>query len=101
MRLPTKLLAMPLVLLSAGCQTIVTIPPAECSRFIPEGWKEPVPGAALPQADTARDWQAFGVAQSGQLSKANGRMADTLYIFGECERRMNEARPRKKFLGIF
>jgi len=55
----------------------------------------------LPQADDVRAWQGFGVAQSGQLSKANGRTADVLHIFGECERLNNEARPRRKFLGLF
>lgn len=101
MRLPMKLLAMPLALLSASCQTIVQTPPAECSRFVPDSWKEGVPGAPLPEEDTVRAWQGFGVAQSGQLSKANGRLSDTLHIFGECERRANEARPRQKILGIF
>lgn len=88
-------------MLSAGCQSIVQTPPADCSAFIPPQWREAVPGAALPQDDTARDWQAFGVAQSGQLAKANGRLADSLHIFGECERRANDARPRQKILGIF
>jgi len=101
MRHRIRLLVMPLALLSAGCQTIVETPPAECSRFIPDRWKEGVPGAPLPDENTARAWQGFGVAQSGQLSKANGRLSDTLHIFGECERRANEARPRKKILGIF
>ena len=97
----TKLLAMPLVLLSAACQSIVTTPPADCSAFIPDAWREGVAGAPLPTEDTARGWQSFGVAQSGQLAKANGRLADTLHIVGECERLASAARPRKKVLGIF
>lgn len=97
----TKWLVLPLGALSAACQTIVQTPPANCTAFIPDAWREAVPGAALPQDDTARAWQGFGVSQSGQLSKANGRLADTLHIVGECERRMNDARPRKKLLGIF
>ena len=96
-----KPLAMLLALPSAACQTIVSTPPARCSEFIPAEWAEPVPGAPLPQADAARDWQAFGVQQSGQLSKANGRVADTLHIFETCERLANEARPRKQLLAIF
>jgi hypothetical protein len=31
---------------------------------------------------------------AGQLSKANGRTADTIAIQTECERQMNEARPK-------
>ncbi len=96
-----RLLALPLALLSASCQTLVTTPPAQCSRFIPETWREPVGSTALPVEDSARAWQGFGVAQSGQLAKANGRSADMLHIFGECERLNNEARPRRKFLGLF
>lgn len=92
---------LPLALLSAGCQSIVTTPAADCSAFIPDGWREAVPGAPLPASDDVRAWQGFGVAQTGQLTKANGRLADTLHIVGECERRANTARPRRRVLGIF
>jgi hypothetical protein len=73
---------------------------------VPEGWKQPVPSAPLPvqgatDLDEAKAWQGFGVAQTGQLQKANGRTGDILHIWGECERRYNEAKPRKKFLGVF
>jgi hypothetical protein len=88
-------------MLFAGCSTIVTTPPANCSEFIPPSWKVPVESAPLPKEDTAQDWQGFGVGQTGQLVKANGRQADTVHIFETCERRANDARPRKKFLGIF
>lgn len=88
-------------LLLCGCQTVVNTPPADCSSFIPAGWKTPIEGASLPADDTLPEWMKFGLGQSGQLSKANGRHADTLHIFGECERRQNDARPRKKLLGIF
>ena len=70
----------------------MTTPPADCSAFIPDAWREGVPGAAIPTGDAVREWMEFGVAQSAQLAKANGRMADTLHIFGECERRAAEAR---------
>lgn len=60
-----------------------------------------MPGAPLPTEDTSAEWQKFGVGQSGQLSKANGRLSDTLHIFSTCEKRANDARPRKKILGIF
>ena len=99
----------------AACQTIVSTPPADCSAFIPPAWTNPVTGYPLPdfhEADSAPDpvqaaraeakaWQQFGVGQSGQLAKANGRQADTLHIFETCENRINAARPRRKFLGIF
>jgi len=87
--------------LLAGCQTIVTTPPADCIAYIPQAWRLPIDGAPLPEGDTLPDWQKFGVAQTGQLSKANGRTADVLHIFGTCEAKANKARPRKKFLGIF
>ena len=96
-----KLLAMPLALLSAGCQTIVTTPPASCVEFIPDSWKLAIPGAPLPAEDTLPEWQKFGVAQSGQLSNANGKAEDILHIVTVCEAKANAARPRKKFLGIF
>lgn len=102
MILPVIKLA-PLVLL-AGCQTVVTTPPADCTGFIPDAWQEPVAGYPLPPAsagDDARQWQAFGVGQTGQLAKANGQKADILHIVGECERRANDARPRQKWMGLF
>lgn len=94
------LLIAPLALL-AGCQTIVTTPPADCIAYVPDGWREPVEGYSLPSDDTLPAWQQFGVGQSGQLTKANERQKDTLHIIGECERRANDARPRRKILGIF
>ncbi len=89
------------VALLAGCQTVVATQPANCSEFIPTGWKAPVDGYPLPADDTLPAWQAFGVGQSGQLSKANDRQADTLHIFETCEKRTNDALPRRKFLGVF
>lgn len=96
-----KVIAIAPLTLMAGCQTIVTTPPADCMAYIPAAWQEPIPGAPLPAADELVDWQKFGVAQTGQLSKANGRTADVLHIVSTCEAKANKARPRKKFLGIF
>jgi len=93
------LLFAPLALLG-GCSTIVTTPPADCLGYIPTGWKTPIEGYPLPADDTLPSWQQFGVGQSGQLTKANERQKDTLHIIGECEKRANDARPRKKFLGV-
>lgn len=109
-----KLLMLLLVLPSAACQTIVTTPIADCAGFIPDRWRAPVPGVALPAPigpDVVNDqakleaalkgWMQFGVGQSGQLEKANGRTGDTIFIVEKCEARANAARPRKKILGIF
>ena len=76
-------------------------PPASCSEFIPQSWRVGVSGAPLPVDDTLLEWQKFSVAQSGQLEKANGRLTDTIHIVSTCERRQNDARPRRKVLGIF
>lgn len=97
MRLTKKLLVMPLALLSAGCQTTVTTPPASCSEFIPSAWAEEQHGADMPQGDSAAEWMAFGVAQTGALVKVHGRLMDTLHIFRECEKRANAARPKRLF----
>jgi len=95
-----RLLLAPIALL-AGCQTLVSTPPSNCAAFIPTSWKEPIAGYPLPADDTLPSWMQFGVGQSGQLAKSNDRHADTLHIFAECERRQLEARPRKKWLGVF
>lgn len=39
----------------------------------------------------ARDWMQFGVAQTGQLAKANARTVDSLGIIERCEARDAEA----------
>ena len=56
--------------------------------MIPSGWIEPVPSAALPPADAVEtDWQVFGIEQTGQLARANGRTADVVEIVTSCEAR--------------
>lgn len=87
--------------LLAGCQTLVTTPPASCIEFIPDAWKLATPGAQLPADDTLPEWQKFGVAQTGQLSKESGQKADIIHIMTVCEAKANAARPRRRFLGIF
>lgn len=37
-------------------------------------------------------WAGAYVAQDGQIAKANGRTADTIYIVGQCEDMANAAR---------
>jgi hypothetical protein len=75
--------------------------PSDCAGFIPEAWKEPVPGAELPDGNTLADWIVFADQQTAQLDKANGRLRDTLHIVGECERRAAAAVKRPKVLGVF
>lgn len=76
--------------------------PSACSTLLPDSWREPVPGAPLPQGDTVGDWIAFADAQTGQLDKANGRTADSIAIVERCEARDRAAvkRARPKFLGL-
>lgn len=76
MRLMMLLLATTALGACASSTRIVT-PAVGCSMLVPAGWADPVPSAAFPQdAASVRDWQVFGVEQSGQLAKANGRTAD-------------------------
>ena len=101
MRKLTLTLMLPLAVPFAGCATVTTSPPAECLSFIPDSWREPIPGAPLPDGIDARAWMQFGIEQSGQLDKANGRSADILHIVRTCEANANKARPRRKLLGVF
>lgn len=96
----------------------MTQPPVQCSKLIPPQLVNKTEGAALPDfslADTLKTqgddlgsakqeailWQVFGLNQSGQLEKANNDKPSIVYIYSTCESLYNEARPRKKFLGIF
>lgn len=74
-----------------------------CSSLLPGEWREPVPGAPLPDGQSVGDWIAFGDAQTGQLDKANDRTVSAIGIVERCEARDREAvkRARPKFLGIF
>ena len=63
-------------------------PTAGCSSLIPAGWTEPVPSAPLPPASAVEaDWQVFGIEQTGQLARANGRTSDVVEIVTSCEAR--------------
>ncbi len=74
-----------------------------CSSLLPGEWREPVPGAPLPDGQSVGDWIAFGDAQTGQLDKANDRTVSAIGIVERCEERDREAvrKARRKFLGIF
>lgn len=110
-----------MLLLVAGC---VSSPPiiadkAPCSSLVPEDWRNGVagtpappevvlppvghPGAIQAYAELAREWMKFGVGQTGQLQKANGRTSDAIGIIERCEARDRAAieRARPKVLGIF
>lgn len=100
-RLSIATLLMPLAVLLAACQHIVTTPPAACSRLIPDDWQIPVPPVPLPGFNDVGEALTAFVGQTGQLDKANGRVADTIHIFTTCEAMQNEARPRQRFLGVF
>lgn len=76
--------------LAAGCAGSIQVltPTAGCSSLIPSGWTEPVPSAALPgEAAVEADWQVFGIEQTGQLARANGRTSDVVEIVTSCEAR--------------
>ncbi len=47
-----------------------------------------MPSAAIPgPAGEQADWMVFGVRQTGQLDKANGRFRDGIGIIERCEAR--------------
>lgn len=62
--------------------TLVALP---CAPFVPDDWRQPVPGAPLPDL-TAGGWAAFGDAQTGQLDKANDRTLATIHIIERCDK---------------
>jgi hypothetical protein len=86
----------------AGGPPIVASPSA-CSSLLPAEWREPVPGAPIPDGGTAGDWIQFADAQTAQLDKANDRTTSAIGIVERCEARDRDAvrRARPRFLGIF
>lgn len=98
----------PLLLLAcADKQAIVTIPLARCANLVPATWRDgvdaaPVPDMPTPTKDALADalaankaWATGYVAMSAQLEKANGRTADAIDIFANCEAMVNDARPKR------
>lgn len=61
------------------------------------------PAEAGNDLDRLKNWINFGIAQTGKLEVANGRLVDTIGIIERCEERDREAvrRARPKFLGLF
>lgn len=81
---------------------MVTRPASSCLALIPEGMRADTPGAPLPANDSAGEWVAFGVRQTGQLGVANSRAAAALEIVERCEARDAEVvRQLKKRRGLF
>jgi hypothetical protein len=72
---------------------------------VPASLLKDVKGWPLPATDTAQDWQAFGVGESGQRVQANERATTVLDIVTACESREAEIHQaltkRKKVLGLF
>jgi hypothetical protein len=72
---------------------------------VPKSVKAPTPGWPLPSGDTAKDWQGFGVGESGQRVQANARAGAVIEIIESCEAREAEIyqalTKRKKIIGIF
>lgn len=93
----------------AGRQAIVTIPPARCADLVPATWKDGVEATPVPSnapvtlntpltaalvAQIIAPWASAYVGMSGQLEKANGRTSDAIGIVTNCEKMVNEARPK-------
>lgn len=77
-------------LLVTGCagSTRLLAPAEGCSALIPAGWSKAIPSALAPAEDgDETDWQVFGIEQTGQLAKANGRTADVIEVVTACEAR--------------
>ncbi len=88
-----------------GCvgSPVIQAIPSACASLLPADWREPVPGAPLPDGNTVGDWIQFGDAQTAQLGKANDRTVSAIGIVERCEARdaLAVKRSRVKFLGIF
>jgi hypothetical protein len=83
---------------------VVTASASSCAMLLPQGWRQGVAGAPLPQGDTVADWEVFADAQTGKLDQANGRTIDAIGIVERCEARDAAAIKRatqRRFLGIF
>lgn len=73
-------------------------PPAQCSKLLPDNWREGVESEPIPDTAGASDlsaaklWAQAYVGQTGQLEKANGRTADAITVYERCEALVNSAR---------
>lgn len=106
-RLMLLLLMLPAVV---GCVQSPPIfaPPPACSSLLPADWASPVadapaPGFGSAALDLLKAWIGYGVGETGQLAKANGRTRDAIGIVARCESRDAAAVhqvARHKFLGL-
>lgn len=80
-----------LAAISAGCSTVPTAP--GCSSLARGVLGTPTPHAAIQESgDPALDWQLYGVAETGQLNRANDDKATGYAIISRCEARDAEVR---------
>ena len=69
----------------------VVAPALDCSKLIPDGYRTPIPGAAVPKPDpvtgrhvTLADVMQFADGQSAALDRANGRTSDVISLVDLC-----------------
>src|SRR5262249_17305246 len=70
---------------------VMNRPASACSTLIPSTLRSNTPGAPMPDQAQQGAWMAFGVAQTGQLDKANADKAGAIEIVESCEKRDAEA----------
>lgn len=110
-----------MLLLAGGCigTPPIIVDKAPCSSLIPDSYRKPVghapdprevrPADATPAGQIAyltelgKAWMEYGIAESAQVEKADGRTADVIDLQERCEKRDAAAvkASRPKFLGIF
>ncbi|QDP54398.1 MAG: hypothetical protein Unbinned4120contig1000_50 [Prokaryotic dsDNA virus sp.] len=111
-----------LLLLTAclpGCVTnSVLADPVDCTELIPDTWEEgvghanqpdfdEVPQEEIPPGFAPLQWFQsalnFGLAEAGQVDKADERLRDAMHIQRTCTENNRRAveRAKPKFLGIF
>lgn len=81
---------LPLIVLAAllsACAPPIAAIPAACASLLPDAWRQPVPGAPLPEGSSVADWVSFADQQTGQLDKANERTLAAIGIVERCEAR--------------
>jgi hypothetical protein len=86
------------LLLCAGCTSISveTRNDDPCSDYVPAQLWAPTPHAAPPASGADNQWINFGIAEAGQLEKANSDKSGTQHIITTCERKKREAAERAK-----
>ena len=71
---------------SAACSSVQTV--TGCSELARSVLTTPTPHAAIQDSgDPALDWQLYGIAETGQVNKANDDKATAFLIINGCEAR--------------